>query len=68
MITGTYKIAMAAGQDAGNRSAAAAGRKAWSADDWDAAAGVFQQVVSEPQPVYRGSDVAMRRWLERGGF
>lgn len=36
-IKGTYKIAMAAGQDAGNRSMKAAGRTEWNEEDWGAA-------------------------------
>ena len=32
-----HQIAHAAGQDAGNRSAKAAGRVAWNADDWSVA-------------------------------
>lgn len=68
MIAGTYKIAMAAGQDAGNRSAAATGRRVWTVDDWNAATAAFQSVVNEPQPVYRGGAIAQKRWLEREGF
>lgn len=33
-----YKIAMAAGRDAGNRSARRAGRIFWNQTDWDCAA------------------------------
>ena len=36
--TVTYKIAMAAGQDAGNKSMKAAGRTSWNDDDWNVAA------------------------------
>ncbi len=40
----TYKVAMAAGQDAGNRSAKRAGRTEWSAEDWDVAAEVVAKI------------------------
>ena len=33
----TYDIAMAAGRDAGNRSAKENGRGTWNEDDWNAA-------------------------------
>jgi hypothetical protein len=41
-----YKIAMSAGWDAGNRSAAKAGRKAWDEKDWDLAAQTQRQVMA----------------------
>lgn len=41
----TYKIAMAAGRDAGNRSMRAAGRKVWSEADWNAAAAVTARLM-----------------------
>ena len=34
----TYKLAMAAGQDAANRQARKAGRQAWALCDWELAA------------------------------
>jgi len=34
----TYKIAMAAGQDEGNRHAKKHGRKIWNRKDWEVAA------------------------------
>lgn len=37
MANATYRIAMAAGRDAGNRSAAMHGRTVWNEDDWNAA-------------------------------
>jgi hypothetical protein len=37
----TYQIAMAAGRDAANRSAARAGRSSWNEDDRAAAQAVF---------------------------
>lgn len=37
-MTPTYKIAMAAGQDAGNRNMKKAGRKAWNKADFALAA------------------------------
>ena len=40
MIKATYRTAMAAGQDAGDRSAKLAGRSVWVAEDWDEAATV----------------------------
>lgn len=39
------RIASAAGRDAGNRSMRAAGRTAWNADDWNAAAEVTARVL-----------------------
>ena len=41
----TYKLAMAAGQDAGNRSAKAAGRKVWNEDDWNVASAVVAKLM-----------------------
>lgn len=38
----TRELASAAARDAGNRSMRAAGRAAWDADDWDAAAALFE--------------------------
>jgi hypothetical protein len=35
-----YQIAMAAGQDAGNRSMRKAGRTSWNEEDWNAACSV----------------------------
>jgi len=43
-MNATYKIAMAAGQDAGNRSMRAAGRTSWNEDDYAAAAAVFHAI------------------------
>lgn len=40
----TISLALAAGQDAGNRSMRAAGRSAWSEDDWNAAAAVTDEL------------------------
>ena len=42
----TKEIAYAAMFDAGNRSARAAGRKAWSEDDRDAAAAEFNRLAA----------------------
>lgn len=41
----TYPVAMAAGRDAGNRSAKAAGRTAWNEDDYNAAAELVQRLL-----------------------
>lgn len=41
----TYKIAHAAGQDAGNRQAKRAGRKTWSRADWNAAARTTRRLL-----------------------
>ena len=41
----TYNLAMAAGQDAGNRSMRKAGRTQWNDDDWDAAAAETQRLI-----------------------
>lgn len=40
----TYKIAMAAAQDAGNRSMKKAGRKKWSKADYNVAAKTFNDL------------------------
>ncbi len=40
----TYKIAMAAAQDTGNRSMRAAGRKVWSDEDHGAAVTEFNRL------------------------
>ncbi len=40
----TYRIAMAAGQDAGNRSMKAAGRVRWSLADWRIASKVMNKL------------------------
>lgn len=40
-----YTEAMAAGRDAGNRSAAAAGRAVWNEADWDAATAVTGRLL-----------------------
>jgi len=45
-MTATYKVAMAAGRDAGNRSARRAGRTRWSEDDFNAAARVMEQILA----------------------
>jgi hypothetical protein len=42
----TYKIAMAAGQDAGNRNMKKAGRTSWNEDDFNVAAEVTQKLLS----------------------
>ncbi len=42
----TYKIAHAAGQDAGNRSARRAGRRRWSEVDFNTAAQVMEQILA----------------------
>jgi hypothetical protein len=50
--TPTPAIAVAAGQDAGNRSMRAAGRTAWNEDDWNAAAAVSDRLFALiPAPV-----------------
>ena len=40
-----YRIAHAAGWDAGDRRMAAEGRDAWNAEDWDHAAAIFHRVI-----------------------
>ena len=40
-----YKIAMAAGHDAGNRNAQRNGRAAWGEADWDTAKATFAKVM-----------------------
>jgi hypothetical protein len=44
-MTMTYKIAMAAGRDAGNKSAKASGRTSWNEDDFNAAAAVVAKLI-----------------------
>ena len=44
-MTMTYKIAMAAGQDEGNRHAKAAGRTIWDVSDFNAAALKVQSLL-----------------------
>lgn len=41
----TYKLAMAAGEDAGNRNAKKHGRTAWNEDDWNVAAATTQKLM-----------------------
>lgn len=41
----TLKLALAAGEDAGNRHMRRAGRTAWVEEDWDRAADVTDQVL-----------------------
>jgi hypothetical protein len=43
-----YGLAMAAGQDAGNRSAHAAGRYRWNEDDWNEATAIVDQLLGAP--------------------
>ena len=45
-----YKLAHAAGQDAGNRSMRAGGRKAWDDSDFDVAVETFNKAFGLPQP------------------
>lgn len=42
----TYKIAMAAGRDAGNRSMKAAGRTKWNKKDWSAACAETERLMA----------------------
>lgn len=41
----TYAIAMAAGRDAGNRSAKKAGRTVWSEEDYNVAAALVAKLL-----------------------
>lgn len=43
MITMTYKLAMAVGEDAGNRNMRKHGRTAWNIDDWNASVEAFNK-------------------------
>lgn len=45
----TYREAVAAGQDAGNRSMKSAGRTSWNDDDWTAAALTFEKLFGALQ-------------------
>lgn len=49
-IAVTSAIAMAAGRDAGDRSMRAAGRHAWNADDWNAAAAAARRLLGLASP------------------
>lgn len=42
----TYKLAMAAAQDAGNKHARMAGRSAWNEEDYNFAAAEFERLMS----------------------
>lgn len=42
----TYKIAMAAGQDAGNKQMKSAGRTSWNEDDFNLAADMANRVMA----------------------
>jgi len=42
----TYKIAMAAGQDAGNRQMKSEGRTTWNEADWNEAARVTTELLN----------------------
>lgn len=44
-MTVTYKVAVAAGRDAGTRSMRAAGRTQWNEEDWSAAAAVTARLM-----------------------
>jgi len=43
----TYALAMAAAQDAANRSMHKHGRDAWNEDDWNEAVKVFDKLMPE---------------------
>lgn len=45
-ITATYKIAHAAGQDAGNASMRKAKRSAWNAADWNVASETMIRIIN----------------------
>lgn len=45
-MTATYRLAMAAGQDAGNRSMRAAGRATWNSDDFAVAAAMTERLLA----------------------
>jgi len=62
-ITMTYSLAIAAGQDAGNRSMRQAGRSKWDEDDWNVAAETFGRLW--PEPAHNGKgDVENGRYKE----
>jgi len=46
----TYRLAHAAGWDAGNRSMREAGRTTWNDDDWNAAAEVTNRLLDAMEP------------------
>jgi hypothetical protein len=50
-----YRTAMAAGQDAGNRSMVAAGRVAWDEEDFNAAAAVTLRLLGL-EPAEEGTE------------
>jgi hypothetical protein len=43
----TYEIAMAVGQDAGNRNMKLHGRTVWNTEDWNVAAGVVKDLLEK---------------------
>jgi hypothetical protein len=46
-IIPAYKIAMAAGQDAGNAHAKQHGRQIWDESDWNTAQAMFEKIYAE---------------------
>lgn len=48
LIPMTYKLAMAAGQDEGNRHMKAAGRSTWNEEDYNAACEEFERLWPSP--------------------
>lgn len=46
MMNITLKLAMAAGQDAGNLNMRRAGRSTWNEEDWNVAAKVTEQLLA----------------------
>jgi hypothetical protein len=62
VIVMTYKIAMAASQDAGNRHAKKHGRTAWNEDDFNHAAKEFERLYGST-PVHVIAD--LRLWVPR---
>ena len=47
LIRMTYGIAMAAAQDAGNRSMRAGGRTKWAVKDWNVACRTFERLYGD---------------------
>ena len=67
-ITMTYSLAMAAGQDAGNRSMRRAGRSKWDESDWNAAAETFARLWGKGnQTVKEDDDDQVQTTIGEGG-
>lgn len=62
-----YRIAHAAGWDAGNRRMSEHGRTAWNADDWDHAVTVFARLIATPSFAAPRSDSPSSSYIGGNG-